>query len=171
MIITPLRKTLLLNTPRRDRHELVQDQELELQLQDVAESLYGVADARLVEIDQDDGQDVQADGDDVDVDEVGHDAALADARFEIQELGQGPDVDAADDAFGDGVAELSASIDYGFSGRVEGGEACVVGIVCLPDERPGRDDHKRGNDYDHDEHPSLDPAVLIDEVEPGIENQ
>ena len=86
-MITPLRKTLLLDTTRRDRHELVQDQELELQLEDVAESLDGVADARLVEIDQDDGQDVQADGDDVDVDEVGHDAALADARFEIQELG------------------------------------------------------------------------------------
>lgn len=86
-MIPPLRKTLLLDTPRSDRHELVQDQELELQFEDVAESLYGVADARLVEIDQDDGQDVQADGDDVDVDEVGHDAALADARVEIQELG------------------------------------------------------------------------------------
>ena len=48
---------------------------------------------------------------------------------------------------------------------------CVVRIVCLPDDNPGWDDHQRRNGYDHDEHPSLELAILIDEVESGIENQ
>ena len=132
-MVTALGERFRADPPRRDRHELVQDQELELQFQDVAEGLDRMADAGLVEEDQGHGQDVQSDGDDVDVDEVDHDAALSDARLEIEELDQGPDVDAADDVFGDGVAELSATIDDGFPGRVEGGEAWVVGIVCLPD--------------------------------------
>ncbi len=130
-----------MDSARRDRHELVQDQELQLQFQHVAECLDGMADAGLVEVDEDDGQDVEADGDDVDVDEVGHDAALSDARLEIQESGQGEDVDGAEDAFGDGVAELRASVEDRLSGRVEGGEVCVVGVVGWPDEGPGGNDH------------------------------
>ena len=133
MVITALRKAFLLGSSRGDRHELVQDQELQLQFQDVAERLDRMTDAGLVEEDQDHGQDIETDGDDVDIDEIGHDATLSDARLEIEELDQGPDVNAANDVFGDGIAELSTPIDYGFPGRVEGREAWVVGIVCLPD--------------------------------------
>ena len=87
-VISSLGKSVFLDPTRRcDGHDLVQDQEFQLQFQDVAEGLDGMADAGLVEVDQDDGQDVQADGDDDDVDEIDHDAALSDARLEVQELG------------------------------------------------------------------------------------
>lgn len=132
MMIPSVREEILMDSPRRDGHELVQDHELQLQFNYVAEGLDGMADARLVEVDQDDGQQIEADGDDVDVDEVRHDAAVSDAGFEVQELGQGPDVDAAEDAFGDGEAELGDAIDYGFSEGEAGGDVWVVGVVCLP---------------------------------------
>ena len=47
----------------------------------------------------------------------------------------------------------------------------VVWIECLPDERPGWNDHRRCNDYDHDEHVSFELAILIHKVESGIEDQ
>ena len=78
-----------------------------------------MAAARLIEIDQDDGQDIQTDGEDIDVDEVGHDAALADARFGMKDLGQGVNVDTAEDAFDDRVPELRAAVQNRFAGRVE----------------------------------------------------
>ena len=131
-MISSRREGFPLDPPRRDGHELVQDHELQLHFQDVAERLDGMADARLVEIDEDDGQHVEADGDDVDVDEVGHDAALSDAWVELKELGQGPDVDAADDALGDGEAELGDPIDYGLSEGKAGGAVGAVGVVRLP---------------------------------------
>ena len=130
-----------------------------------------MATARLIEVDQDDRQDVQTDGDDINVDEVGHDAALADARFGMEYLGQGVDVDAAEDALDNRVPELGAPVQYGFPGRVEGRQARVVGIVRLPDEDPGRDDHQARHNDNHDEHPSLDLVVPIHEVQSGIEDQ
>ena len=130
-----------------------------------------MANARLIEIDQDDRQDVQTDSDDIDVYEVRHDAALSDARFGMEDLGQGVDVDAAEDALDNRVPELGAPVQYGFSGRVEGRKARVVRVVCLPDEDPGRYDHQAGNDDDHNEHPSLDPVTPIHEVQSGIEDQ
>ena len=129
-----------------------------------------MAAARLIEVDQDDSQDIQTDGDDIDVDEVGHDAALADGRLGMEDLGQGVDVDAAEDAFDNRVPELRAAVQYGFPGRVEGREARVVRVVRLPDEDPGRNDHQAGNDDDHDEHISLEPWVPIDEMQSGIED-
>ena len=105
-----------LGSLRCEIHELVQDQELQFQFQDVAESLDGMADARLVAIYQDDGQDVQAESDDDDIDEVGHDAALSDARLEVQDLSERPNVDAAEDNFGNCKADLGASIGYGLPG-------------------------------------------------------
>ena len=130
-----------------------------------------MADARLIEVDQDDYQDIQTDGEDIDVDEVGHDAALSDARSQMEDPGQGVDVDAAEDAFDNRVTELGAPVQNGFSGRVEGREARVVGVVRLPVEDPAWDDHQAGNDDDHDEHPSLEPLIPIDEMQSGIEDQ
>ena len=75
-----------------------------------------MATARLIEIDQDDRQDIQTDGDNIDVDEVRHDAALSDARFAFEAFGQRVDVDAAEDAFDERVPELGAPVQYGFSG-------------------------------------------------------
>ena len=130
-----------------------------------------MAAARLIEVDQDDRQDIQTDGYDIDVDEVGHDAALTDARFGMEDSGQGVDVDAAEDAFDNRVPELGAPVQYGFPGRVEGREARVVRVVRLPDEDPGRDDHQARHDDDHDEHISLEPWVPVDEMQSGIEDQ
>ena len=130
-----------------------------------------MANARLIEIDQDDRQDIQTDGEDIDVDEVGHDAALSDTRFGAEDLGQGVDVDAAEDALNNRVPKLGAPVQYGFSGRVEGREARIVGIIRLPDEDPGRDDHQARHDDNHDEHISLDPWVPIDDMHSGIKDQ
>ena len=47
----------------------------------------------------------------------------------------------------------------------------VIGIECLPDQRPGRDNHQGRNSDDHDKHPLLKPVALIDQVESGIEDQ
>ena len=69
-----------------------------------------MADARLIEVDQDDCQDIQTDGEDIDVDEVSHDAALSDARFQVEDPGQGVDVDAAEDAFDNRVPKLGAPV-------------------------------------------------------------
>ena len=170
-MIPPLRKSRPLHPPRRHRHELIQDQKLELQLENIAERLNRMANARLIEVDQDDRQDVQTDGDDIDVNQVGHDAALSDARFGLEDPGQGVDVDAAEDALDNRVPELGAPVQYGFSGRVKGGQARVVRVVCLPDEDPGRDDHQARHNDDHDEHPSLDPVIPINEVQSGIEDK
>lgn len=129
-----------------------------------------MADARLIEVDQDDGQDVQTDGEDIDVDEVCHDAALADARFGIEESGQGVDVDATEDAFDDRVSELRAPVQNRFARRVKRREVRIVGIIRWPDENPGRDDHQARNDDDHDKDPSLDPPVPVHEMQSGIQD-
>ena len=130
-----------------------------------------MAAARLIEVDQDDRQDVQTDGDDIDVDEVGHDAALPDARFGMEDLGQGVDVDAAEDALDNRVPELGAPVQYGFPGRVKGRKARVVRVVSLPDEDPGRYDHQARRNDNHDKHASLDPVIPIHEMQSGIEDQ
>ena len=130
-----------------------------------------MAAARLIEVDQDDRQEIQTDGKDIDVDEVRHDAALADARFGTEDPGQGVDVDAAEDALDDRVPELGAPIQYSLSGRVERREARIVRVIRLPDEDPGRDDHQAGHDDDHDEDPSLEPLIPIYEMQSGIEDQ
>ena len=171
VMIPPLRKTLLPNPPRRHRHELVQDQKLQLEFQHVAKSLYRMADARLVQKDQHDGQDIKADREDVDVDEIDHDAALSDARLQIQDSGQGHNVDAAEDAFRNRIPELGAPIEYGFSGRIEGRKPRIVRIIRLPDERPGGDDHQGCNTYNHAEDPLVQPHVLIHEMQSRIEDQ
>lgn len=79
MMVPSLCKRFSSDPPCGDRHELVQDHELQLEFESVAERLNRMADARLVEIHQDDGQDVEGDGDDVDIDQVDHDATLSDA--------------------------------------------------------------------------------------------
>ena len=38
---------------------------------------------------------------------------------------------------------------------------CVVGVVRLPDEDPGWDDHQGRNGDDQNEDPSLEPPIPI----------
>ena len=168
-IISP--QTLLLNATRRNRHQLIEYDELRLQLQDIAESLDRVTDAFLIDEYQYHSQYIKIDSYEVDIDKIRHDPALSDTRVQLQQLRERPDVDAAEDAFRKGIADLGASIDEGFSGRVEGREACVVGAVCLPVQRPCRNYHKRSDGDDHDQDPSLEPAILVDKMKSGVQDQ
>ena len=159
------------NATRRNRHQLIEYDELRLQLQDIAESLDRMTDALLIDENQYHSQYIKIDSYDVDIDKIRHDPALSDTRLQLQQLRERPDVDAAEDAFRKGIADLGASIDDGFSGRVEGREACVVGVVCLPVQRPCRNYHERCDGDDHDQDPSLEPAILVDKMKSGVQDQ
>ena len=130
-----------------------------------------MTDAFLIDEYQYHSQYVKTDSYDVDIDKIGHDPALSDARLRFQQHRERPDVDAAEDAFRKGIADVGASIDDGFSGRAEGREACTVGVVCLPVQRPCRNYHERCDGDDHDQDPSLEPAILVDKIKSGVQDQ
>ena len=94
-MISSLGKTLLYNTTRRNRHQLIEYDELRLQLQDVAENLDRVTDAFLIDEYQYHSQYIKTDSYEVDIDKIRHDPALSDARLQLQQLRERPAVDAA----------------------------------------------------------------------------
>ena len=85
-MISTFCKALSPNTADGDGHQLIENQEFELELHHIAEDLDRVTDTDLIKVDEGYSQDIQANHDNVDVDEINHHTPLFDARFQLQEL-------------------------------------------------------------------------------------
>lgn len=92
MVIALFLECFPLQPTRSDRHELVENNELQSQFEDVTEVLDGVAETKLIEVYQDHAKYVEGDIDHVDVHEVNHHSACAYARFVLKQFDQRRDV-------------------------------------------------------------------------------